>query len=75
MVNRFSNLFCASLSSLNQFLSLWFFLFRGVLKATVLDGIPDMPGLVDMSVYDTNLVHFISMCCNTIKWIQEIIQE
>ena len=32
------------------------------MKAAVLDGIPDLPGLVAVLVYDTKTVNFISMC-------------
>ena len=39
--------------------------------AVVLGGIPDLPGLISMSVYETKLVHFISVCFNDIKWIQK----
>ena len=35
--------------------------------ATVLDGVPDLPGLVSVLVYDTNPVHFLLVCYNTIK--------
>ena len=41
------------------------------MKAAVFDGIPDLTGLVDVSVYDTKPVHFPSMCCNAIKWVQK----
>ena len=41
------------------------------MKTAVLDGTPDLPGLVAVSLYDTNPVHFISMCCNSIEWIQK----
>ena len=37
----------------------------------MLDGVPDLPGIVAVSFYDTNLFHFISMCCNSIEWIQK----
>ena len=41
------------------------------MKAEVLDGFPDLPGLGAMSVYDTNPVHFLFMCFNAIKWVQK----
>ena len=41
------------------------------MKAAVLGGIPYLPGLVAVSFYYTNLVHFLSMCCKSIKWVQE----
>ena len=44
------------------------------MKAAVLDGVPDLPGLFDVSVYDTNPVHFLPMCFNIIKWVQKIRQ-
>ena len=37
----------------------------------VIDGVPNLTGLVDVLVYDTNSVHFILMCCNGIKWVQK----
>ena len=41
------------------------------MKTAVLDGILDLPGLVAVYFYDTNPVHLISMCCNSIEWIQK----
>ena len=41
------------------------------MKSAVLDGVPDLTGLVAVSVYDTNPVHFLSMCCKAIKWVQK----
>ena len=41
------------------------------MKGAVIDGFPDLPGLVAVSVYDTNNVHFLSMCCNAIKWFHK----
>ena len=35
---------------------------------------PSLPGLVDVLVYETNNVHFISVCFNVIKWFQKIRQ-
>jgi hypothetical protein len=42
---------------------------RGTVKAAVLQGDRDCPSLVAVSVYDTKPVHFISMICDSIKWI------
>ena len=36
---------------------------RVTVKSMVLDGVPDLTGVVDVSVYDTKPVHFILMCC------------
>ena len=66
-----SNSFYTYLSSLNNFLSFYFFICRGTVKAEVLDGIPNLPGLVSVPVYDIEPVHFLSVCCNTIKWVQK----
>ena len=41
------------------------------MKAAVLDGVPDLPGIISVSFYDMKSVHFISMCCNTIKWVEK----
>ena len=40
----------------------------------MLDGLPDLPSLVAVSVYDTNNVHFISTWYNTIQWVHKIQQ-
>jgi hypothetical protein len=42
---------------------------RGTVKAAVLEGDPDCPNLVAVSVYDTKPVHFISMASECIEWI------
>ncbi len=42
---------------------------RGTVNAAVLVGDPKMPDLVASSVYDTKPVHFLSTCCESIKWI------
>jgi hypothetical protein len=42
---------------------------RGTVKAAVLEGDPDCPNLVAVSVYDTKPVHFISMVSECIEWI------
>ncbi len=39
------------------------------MKAAVLEGDPECPNLVASSVYDTKPVHFLSMICDSIKWI------
>ena len=41
------------------------------MKAAIIDGVPDLPGLVAVSVYDTNTVHFLSIYRNAIKWVQK----
>ena len=48
-----------------------FFLCGVTAKALVVDGIPDLPGTVDVLVYDTKPVNFILMCFNAIKWIHK----
>jgi hypothetical protein len=42
---------------------------RGTVKAAILLGDPACPNLVATSVYDTKPVHFLSMSCDSIKWI------
>ena len=42
---------------------------RGTVKVSVLQGDPMCPALVAASVYDTKPVHFLSMICESIKWI------
>jgi hypothetical protein len=44
---------------------------RGTVKAAVLKGDENCPGLVANSVYDTKPVHFLSMICEEIKWIKK----
>ena len=39
------------------------------MKAAVLRGNPNCPNLVATSVYDTKPVHFLSMVCQSIKWV------
>ena len=41
------------------------------MKSAVLDGVPDLPGLVAVLVYDTKPVYFLSVCCNSIKWVHK----
>ena len=40
-------------------------------KAAVLEGVPPLPFLVAVSVYDTKPVHFLSMTCMSIAWIMK----
>ena len=42
---------------------------RGTVKAAILKGDGDCPNLVAVSVYDTKPVHFLSMKCDSIKWV------
>ena len=37
------------------------------MKAVVLDGVPELPDIVAILVYDTKPVHFLLLCCNVIK--------
>ena len=48
-----------------------FFLCRETANVEVLDDIPKLPALVNVSVYDTKPDHFLLICCNTIKWVQK----
>ena len=41
------------------------------MKDVVLDGVPDLPGLVAMSVYDRKPLNFLLMCYNAIEWIKK----
>jgi len=45
---------------------------RGQTKAAVLEGDPDCPNLVAFSVYDTKPVHFLSMSCTELKWVEKV---
>ena len=45
---------------------------RGTVKAAVLQGDINCPDLVASSIYDTIRVHFLSMACDTIKWIPKV---
>ena len=42
---------------------------RRTTKAAMLQGDTECPDLVDSSIYDTRPVHFLSMGCNSIKWV------
>ena len=39
------------------------------MKAAVLDGVPNLPILFVVLVYDINTVHFILLCYNTFEWV------
>ena len=41
------------------------------MKVVEIDVIPDLPGLVAMSVYETKTVHFLLMCCNSVKCVNK----
>ena len=43
---------------------------RGTVKAAVLKGDSDCPNLVASSVYDAKPVHYLSMVCTEIRWIE-----
>lgn len=47
---------------------------RGTVKAAVLVGDDKCPNLIAASVYDTKPVHFLSMSCEEIKWIEKVRQ-
>ena len=46
---------------------------KGTVKAALLEGCPGLATspLVAVSVYDTKPVHFLSMCCTGISWIEK----
>jgi hypothetical protein len=44
---------------------------RGTTKAAVLTDDPECPQMVAFSVYDTKPVHFLSMSCTGLKWIEK----
>ena len=44
------------------------------MKATVLDDVPNLTNIVAVLVYDTKPVHFLLMCCDTIKWVHKTCQ-
>ena len=37
----------------------------------MLDGIPDLTGIVAVLVYETNNVHSLSINCNVIRWVNK----
>ena len=43
---------------------------HGTVKAAVLVGDEEVPDLVAVSYYDQKPVHFLSMICESIKWIE-----
>ena len=43
---------------------------RGMVKAAVLDGNEEVPGLLAISYDDQKPVHFLSMICEKIKWVE-----
>ena len=42
---------------------------RGTFKAALLEGDAACPNLVACIIYDTNPVHYLSMVCDTLKWV------
>ena len=42
---------------------------RGTVNATLLEGDSARPNLVACSIYDTKPVHYLSMVCDTLKWV------
>ena len=44
------------------------------MKSAVLYDFPNLPIFVAVSVYDTKTVHFLSMCCKSIKLVKETLQ-
>ena len=42
----------------------------GTVKAAVLEGDDEVPGLLAVSYYDQKPVHFLSTVCKNIKWVQ-----
>ena len=42
---------------------------RGTVKAEILGGDADCHNLVACSIYGTNPVHYLSMVCDTLKWV------
>jgi len=45
---------------------------RGLTKAAVLEGDKLCPNLVAFSVYNTKPVHFLSMSCTSLKWVERV---
>ncbi|KAL7577120.1 hypothetical protein ACA910_019722 [Epithemia clementina (nom. ined.)] len=43
---------------------------RGTVKAAVLEGDPEVTGLVAVSYYDQKPVHFLSTICEKIHWVE-----
>ena len=46
-------------------------LVRGTAKAAVLEGDPDCPKLVAISVYDTKPVNILSIACTNLEWVEK----
>ena len=44
---------------------------QGTVKAAVLQGDTNFVNLVASSIYNTQPVHFLSMVCDTIKWVKK----
>jgi hypothetical protein len=44
---------------------------RGTTKAAVVTDDPEVPELFAFSVYDAKPVHFLSMACTGLKWIEK----
>ena len=42
---------------------------RGTVKAALLEGDATCPNLVACSIYDTKPGHYLSMVCDTLKWV------
>ena len=42
---------------------------RGTAKSEVLKGYPKLTKLIEDSMYDTNLVHYISMVSEELNWV------
>ena len=50
---------------------LFVFFLRITLKAGAHDDLPDLTGLVSELVYDRKPVHFPSISCKAIEWVQK----
>ena len=44
---------------------------RGTMKAAVLEGDSNCPELVAVSIYDNKPVHFLTMSCDSIAWVEK----
>ena len=42
----------------------------GTVKAEVLEGDPNCPNMVALSIYDAKLVHYLSMVLDELKWTE-----
>ena len=45
---------------------------RGTVKAAILQGDKEFPDILASSIYDTKPVHFLSMVCTKINWLDKI---